>query len=308
MTDIARKLFNGALEAESKGDFGKALLLLKRALLAQGDDREGRVEILSHLGDLYLYLDDAENALPYLKELVILEPENHNVRYLLGFAYSKLFELEKAEKEFRRALSLKPDEPEYLRSLGWTLCLKGRVREGERILRSAFDKEPYNSAILTDLAMCLAKAGKMEEALKFISEAREIDPDSHMVQETYEFLHDYSKLDEKMREEAESTIRSLSDKEMRVLALFGEKMRDEPLADLVIEECYRVWIGLLDRKRPRIRRPEAWAAAVEYTVRVYILGSSLTKTELAKKYRVSVESLSRNYIQIVEEMEKESNR
>ena len=304
MTDIAKKLLKGAVEAETKGDYGRALILLKRALLAQGEKGEGREEILGHLGDLYLYLDDAENALPYLKELVLLEPENPHVRYLLGFAYSKLFKLEKAVREFKEALSLKPDEPEYLRSLGWTLCLGGKVKEGESILRKAFSKDPRNSAILTDLAMCLAKSGKMDEALLFISEAFEIDPGSYIVQETYNFLFDYAEIDEKLREEAENTIRSFKEGEIRVLALLGEKMRDEPMGDLVVEEGYRLWIGYLEKGKTVIRRPEVWAAAVEYIVKVYLLGDSVTKKEVAEKYNVSASGVSKNSLKIITVLDK----
>ncbi|MBT2636210.1 SEC-C domain-containing protein [Bacillus sp. ISL-26] len=73
---------------------------------------------------------------------------------------------------------------------------------------------------------------------------------------------------------------------------------DEYPADL-IPAVIGLWKSFCDKKTPTIRKPEAFAAAVEYYVNsISLSGASVSQAKLAKKYGVSASTISSRYKEI----------
>jgi len=276
LNDIASQFFKKGLRAERNGEYESAIDLFKRSLSAFSSDRSGVEEVLLHLGDLLLYTGRVRESVKYLKELVSVNPGDHHYHYLLGFAYSKLMKVKEAERELRKALSGDPDEPEYLRSLGWVLCVRDKLDEGEELLR---------------------KAQAMEEAIYLADLARELEPDSPFIEETWNFIKEYAELLKKGQRIGD-IFNYFSESEVRVLSLFYDKA--EPFyPEYLLEEASRIWLNFRKANRKLIRKPEVWAAALEYTIDMLFMGRGLSQVDLARKYRVSRGSISRSYKELV---------
>jgi len=297
LNDIASQFFKKGLRAERNGEYESAIDLFKRSLSAFSSDKSGVEEVLLHLGDLLLYTGRVRESVKYLKELVSVNPGDHHYHYLLGFAYSKLMKVREAERELRKALKGDPDEPEYLRSLGWVLCVRDKLEEGEKLLRKAHELDPENPYICTDLAMCLAKMEEMDEAIYMADLARELEPDSPFVEETWNFIKEYAELLKKGQRIGD-IFNYFSESEVRVLSLFYDKA--EPFyPEYLLEEASRIWLSFRKANKKLIRKPEVWAAALEYTIDMLFMGRGLSQVDLARKYRVSRGSISRSYKELV---------
>ncbi len=305
MNDIATQLYKKGIRAERKGDYEKAVDYFKRSLTAMSGETEDAEDVLLHLGDLLLYLGRVKESVPYLKRLVSISPRDAHYRYLLGFAYSKLLRIKEAEREFRKAVAEDPNEPEYLRSLGWILCLKDKLEESEELLRKAHQLDPENPVICTDLAMCLARMEKMGEALEIVELARRLEPDSPLVIETFNFIKEYAEL-LKRGERIKDIFGILTESEVRVLLLFYD--RAEPFyPEYLLEEASRIWLTYRKRHRKSIRKPEVWAAALEYAMDLLYLGRGVSQVDLAKKYKVSRQSISNCYRELLAVIGDEQN-
>lgn len=90
-----------------------------------------------------------------------------------------------------------------------------------------------------------------------------------------------------------------SDKEREVLRLLEEHLAPEAKQGEAFEHMQVIWMYYCDHYSPTIRKPEVFAAALEYFYRESpFTGSSLpsaTQKELAKKYGVSPNSISRRF-------------
>ncbi len=93
----------------------------------------------------------------------------------------------------------------------------------------------------------------------------------------------------------------------RVLVCVLNQMRkNNTLNDEVtLETVQALWLGFLNKKHPqepRIMKPEAWAAGLEYCMsRHYLL--EITQKEISQKYGVSSSSVGNKYRQITSQVE-----
>lgn len=152
----------------------------------------------------------------------------------------------------------------------------GAVEQFRAAVRAAPDEPAYH----LNLAMALARAGDFDQALRAVAEFLRLAPDSR-VAERFERLF-ASGLDE-------------------VEAVLTEKMTS---AGMSLEEVgaamkmwleYRICIGL----DPLVlRKPEAWAAALDYTVRKVNL-RQVSQQQVADLYGVSQRMLREHFEDLV---------
>ena len=81
--------------------------------------------------------------------------------------------------------------------------------------------------------------------------------------------------------------------------LFIESMREVGYSEDQIANARRLWIDFREQSTPTIRKPETWAASVEYTIAALDLVPERTQQALAEKYGVSTFSISTKYRDMV---------
>ena len=86
-------------------------------------------------------------------------------------------------------------------------------------------------------------------------------------------------------------------KEWSVASLLDEMMRRDGYTEDQIFATAKMWCDYVDRERPNVVHANTWAAAVEYASAVS-QNEPVTQASVARKYEVSVSTLSQRYRQI----------
>lgn len=90
----------------------------------------------------------------------------------------------------------------------------------------------------------------------------------------------------------------LGPKEWSVASLLDEMMRRDGYTEDQIFATAKMWCDYVDRERPNVVHANTWAAAVEYASAVS-QNEPVTQASVARKYEVSVSTLSQRYRQIL---------
>jgi len=154
------------------------------------------------------------------------------------------------------------------------------IERAVKKFRAAIRAEPDEPDYHLNLARALSRSGDFDQALRALAEFLRLEPDSE-ISERFERLF-ASGLDE-------------------VEAILTEKMSE---AGMPIEEIgsamqmwleYRIAIG---RRPLPMRKPQTWAAALDYTVRKVNL-RPVTQREVAESYGVSQQVLRTRFNDLV---------
>ncbi len=139
----------------------------------------------SEIGDLYMMMGDADNALLYLRKANQIDPFNSLVSYNLGRAYLDLNRFEQSEGACKAALQHDP-EMKYGRTnlglnatlhLGWAYLNSGRLKEAEQCFRKNLH---LMAPTYENLGRSLLRQEKYEECLQCFLRAVELEPENAM--------------------------------------------------------------------------------------------------------------------------------
>ncbi|TYS09471.1 hypothetical protein FZC70_10210 [Bacillus subtilis] len=107
----------------------------------------------------------------------------------------------------------------------------------------------------------------------------------------------------------ESSVEWANDMEKETAAAIKEGMSGDEYPNELIPAVIDIWKTFCEKKSPVIRKPEAFAAAVEYYVNAISLnGASVSQAKLAKKYGVSASTISSRYKEIESTLQDEADR
>jgi hypothetical protein len=95
---------------------------------------------------------------------------------------------------------------------------------------------------------------------------------------------------------------ALGPKEWSVASLLDEMMRRDGYTEDQIFATAKMWCDYVNRERPNVVHANTWAAAVEYASAVS-QNEPVTQASVARKYEVSVSTLSQRYRQIMKSLE-----
>jgi hypothetical protein len=95
---------------------------------------------------------------------------------------------------------------------------------------------------------------------------------------------------------------ALGPKEWSVASLLDEMMRRDGYTEDQIFASAKMWCDYVNRERPNVVHASTWAAAVEYASAVS-QNEPVTQASVARKYEVSVSTLSQRYRQIMKSLE-----
>ena len=209
---------------------------------------------------------------------------------LLGAdVFMKLDRFEMSLDALESYLKQYPRDIDAQRKKGLILLMLHRDQEAERILLSVARREKYRvPSTLTYLALLEAKANRLEESLHLLLQARELAPFDEKIEHS---LLRIEALRVQMRRSAvESTKLPLEDvvpgMTAGMLGLHGYS----PNRARIASEAWKKFCAV---NTPAGRKPETWAAALEYAVTRE--GPHHTQEQLAAEYGVSVTQLRDHY-------------
>lgn len=153
--------FQAAMEAEDRGDLGKAESLL-RGLHTQ---HPGIFAVDESLGLLYVKQERLEAAIPLLKAAAREQPDSDAAHANLGAACFQLKRNQEALAEFEIAARLNPKNPVTQQSLGRLLMEEHRPAQAADAFAAAFALTPENYDLVVDRAQALEDAGRPADAL-----------------------------------------------------------------------------------------------------------------------------------------------
>ena len=133
-------------------------------------------------GQVLLRNGQYQEALPYLKRLTRLEPDNQQVWLTLGRAYLEARDGLRAERAFRRAISIRPTMDGEL-GLGNALMLQGDLSAARSVadrIAASYGESAYLWRLRGDIAFM---ADDPAEAARAYNESLGLDPAQPSVQE-----------------------------------------------------------------------------------------------------------------------------
>jgi tetratricopeptide (TPR) repeat protein len=108
-------------------------------------------------------------AIPLLKSILQVEPDNEEAHLNLGSIYSQMQEHRLAIQHFQQALQTADEE--MRRDLHLDIALEfenmGDWRQAIRHLRASLEEDPENETALYELAFCYERTAQFEEATRF---------------------------------------------------------------------------------------------------------------------------------------------
>ncbi len=191
-------------------------------------------------------------------------------------------------------LKIFPKDVDASRKKGLVLLMLHRDEEAERILLSVARKEQYRIAsTLTYLAMLEAKRDRLEESLHLLLQAKELAPYDEKIE--HSLLRIEALRVQMRRSVIEKTDIPLVDVVPGMTAgMLGIHGYSSEIASVAAD----TWSRFCAAGNPSGRKPETWAAALEYAVTRK--GPHFTQEQLAGEYGVSVSQL-RGHYQILKE-------
>jgi tetratricopeptide (TPR) repeat protein len=116
------------------------------------------------IGGALLMAGYGEQALPYLEEMVRLNPENSKALFAIGRVHLQAKRLEQARSVLGRAAALNPGLPEVWNELGGVETEAGNYRDALRLYEKALALRPDSGYALLNVAQTQSKLGNAAEA------------------------------------------------------------------------------------------------------------------------------------------------
>ena len=151
------------------------------ALSAMADERPGRIDAASALGDVFRINERYEEAAAAydtaIGRLAIVEDHHWRLFYVRGIAFERLGEWPEAEADFLRALELEPDQPLVLNYLGYSWVeQRHNLDEAKSMIERAVELRPDDGYIVDSLGWVAYRLGDFEEAVHQLELAVELVP------------------------------------------------------------------------------------------------------------------------------------
>lgn len=111
-----------------------------------------------------------------LKQILALQPNNHNILNALGYLLAAHTNRNKeAFNYLKQALELSPDNPTYMDSMGWLLYRMGKMDDSLELLYKAYNMDG-NPSIANHLGEVLWSTGQQQQATAIWKKAWQEDP------------------------------------------------------------------------------------------------------------------------------------
>lgn len=147
-----------------------------RAKAREGGNQDAVVSKVNRANQLLSQGSPAE-AVQVLKEALTLNPDDEDIHYNLGLAYTRLGQLDEAVHHYHEALRIFPNYVEAHNNLGNVLMRAGKAEEAIDQFELAVKIKPDYASAHNNLGTALQRAGRRDEALVQFQEAAKLMPD-----------------------------------------------------------------------------------------------------------------------------------
>ncbi len=294
---VPKRLRRRAEHALERGRLTEAETILDRLVeVAEGDDF---VFAHRHLAEIRLERHPWRAAL-HLRQVLHAHPDDDVPHALMGLSQALLGNFRAAIASYRKALRLAPDTPWYLHNVGHLLDVAlDCPGEAEEPLARAFALESKHDEIVASYAHCRARLGHLDEALELAQEARRQAPDNR----------DHVRLTQWIEAGAPTTwpeprLRLPQERFVRaVRGAFEREMRAGGFTPRQVARARALWDDFNDRKIARARKPEVFAAAVEYAIATLDPSRRPTQAGVARRYGIAPGTLRVRYLELREALD-----
>ncbi len=288
----SKRLRRRAEDALERRRLTEAETLLDRLVeVAEGDDA---VFAHRHLAELRLERHPWRAAL-HLRHVLRACPDDDVPHALMGLSQALLGNFRAAVASYRRALRSAPEMPWYLHNLGHLLDVAlGRPEEAERPLARAYALEPEHDEIVASFAHCLARLGRLSEARQLAEEARRLAPSNG----DHARLVHWIGAGAPQRKPEGAAPQGWGGGGAFALAVRGAFEREMSAAGFTrrqIEGARALWEDFNECRATRARKPEVYAAAVEYAIAMLDPSRRTTQLEVARRYGIAPGTLRTRY-------------
>lgn len=138
--------------------------------------KDESVDIYRNMSNKYLNKQNNQKAIPLLKKVIELNPDDAESKYQLGSIYFAQEDYEGANACFDEAIQLNPDNPDYHFAIGLTYEKKELFDEAVTSLQKAAELNPENPEVYYRLGIIFDFQEKYKEAVKFFQKAIDLNP------------------------------------------------------------------------------------------------------------------------------------
>lgn len=284
-----RRLRRRAEHALEHHKHTEAETLLDRLVeIAEGDDA---LFAHRHLAEIRLERHPWRAAL-HLRHVLKACPDDDVPHALMGLSQALLGNFRAAVASYRKALQFAPGTPWYLHNLGHLLDVAlDAPAHALDPLETAHESEPEHDEITASLAHCKARLGDLDAALTLARRALALAPSNR----------DHARLvgwieagapDEWPRDE------SNDDPSRAVREMFERQMMASGFTRRQVELAKELWQDFGQGRELRMRKPETYAAAIEYAIATVHRRADTTQAKIARRYGIAPGSLVRRYGEI----------
>ncbi|MEM7244895.1 MAG: tetratricopeptide repeat protein [Acidobacteriota bacterium] len=257
-----------------------------------------RLAALLLLGDIWAEREEPSRALHPLREACDLAPESSEAHQALGLAQAQLENSKAAAASFGKALKLRPRDAELSRSLGMALAACGEDDEASRHLRAALKLAPDDIRVLESFAAHALKVGRFAECAEVLQKATILAPDNRFVRRLNKeasYLLELATGERSVRREPTGPRATLPGTAGIVEAMFSEQMGSSGFVAQQVSRARDLWRDYLALRRPKMRRPAEYAAAIHHALARVDFVDGCSREEIALRYQVSEKAISRRY-------------
>ncbi len=158
--------------AEEKGDLGKIIILLEKAVAAVPGSWRANFRLALFLNSK----GDIEQANKYYEETLRLNPNQQASKNNLAKNFVKLGKLKEAEDLFRSSIQDNPMNPKPYQSLAQLLSKQKKAEEAERFFIKAIALDPNFELAYSNFAILLNLLNRHEEAERLFRKVIALNP------------------------------------------------------------------------------------------------------------------------------------
>ena len=291
--DTLRRRAEAALEKDERGS--SAEKILERLAQLANDESEHAVFAHRHLAELRLERHPWRAAL-HLRKVIALAPDDDVPHALMGLCQALLGNYQAAVASYRRALEHAPRTPWYHHNLGHLLDVALDVpKKAVRHLELAHQIEPDHDEIAASYAHCLARLGELDGALILARIAFQLAPRNRDHARLVSWIERGAPANEKATGDAGSSRASDVPKSEAVVEALERGMTRSGYSPDQVDRARHLWSDYAEGRRVRVRKPEAYAAALEYAMALILRRRGVTQAMIAKSYGIAPGTLSSRY-------------
>jgi len=178
----ARKISSDAFKTAVVAHFAAQYASKGQQAVVAVDDREISVLVLPNDADpldfvmTMLQSGRIKEAVPYLEAIAKADPDNVQVLYNLGIAYSELEQFDEAIIRLKRAVALNPKHAHAWTGIGVAYQRMGKRAQALEPMQKAVEADPSDGYARRNLGAMLLGAGRSTEALEHLRAARQALP------------------------------------------------------------------------------------------------------------------------------------